>query len=834
MNMCAPKCIATHDIIFTFILQTLIEAPRVCPYNYSSLGKFLLNYRHDKKTNGRVLNNRDNPNRNLTLSIPESELTWKGGSKSSGTQMLVFRACQSTGAEPDTSKEAISHVPSFTSSCTVPTSAQFSTKKVPARKTVALELNRINPSNLGKVQSQGVGGASTPSAAPGHNQDQTGNHDSSNLKGGKTKAVVDSQLLRNCSKPSLENLSAKKINGHGLTASSNKKNWSDCNHKQHAATFEDTDFSETDSDQNYGPSTTLSSSSAAKKRPETKEIGVVTDLCGIDSILDLSPASSKASSVPSTVPAATNGSRKVSANLRLSLPTPSLKKGCTDRCTSPGFPSKQQTFTNGARFNGFTFNGYANPEVLKLRAGPEVYQQKKKKKKGAVSVLPKHSNQQIKSLLSSDSNGRLNNTLTHKDPETGEIRPLGELQVTPGLSGDGKSGEVPFTVSIPRTILSSSVSNESDSDSMEYLDAEEGSPAVREEDDATQVFSGVEKEKGGANRNVSTQQKTPSSSSSSTYKRRSEIQLLLDGDKPPSERISASEVPIFTAEDVSSRNTRSTGGGGGAGGGASNGGSGQLTKPWLDSSTRKITPVEHFDYSYLTLTQKFTGMINSSASSGGGGVGCTNSSGVSSAANVTNNRKRNISDSDSVLSAASSSLAVPPPSKQQKVNNNNINGGSAVVVEEKCSPRLERGGTVSSERSGVSISPAPEREQGDVYNDQVSDSRMAVDNVSYGGGSGKLDTEFSRKSGTDDKKGSIFQADDVFASELVVFDSRGDCLLKEGEYSIIMQKCSKKTAASGKASGELLTFPPLTWNSVFGGSTDSKVSGWSQWVEPVS
>ena len=85
-------------------------------------------------------------------------------------------------------------------------------------------------------------------------------------------------------------------------------------------------------------------------------------------------------------------------------------------------------------------------------------------------------------------------------------------------------------------------------------------------------------------------------------------------------------------------------------------------------------------------------------------------------------------------------------------------------------------------------------------------------------GNGGLDSESGTKCGSDCP---LFKPDDVFVSELVVFDSRGDCLLQEGEYSILMQQYSKKEKDE---SPRLLTFPPLTWSSVFGGCTDPQVS----------
>lgn len=821
-----------------------MEAPRIQPYSYSTLGKFVLDYHHDKKAvNELNCRSAHRSNRNLTLSIPESELTWKGGSRSAGTQLLVFRASRWLGStcKPETAKKTVSELHSSSSStftaspfCT-PSSSSSSTStiKKTARKTVALELNRITPVGLARIHSHGV----SSSSSTHHSHDITIATDSSKHRQKSDRplaVVVDSQqnFRRNGSLAPLENaafspsLLIKKVNGHDLAVgnsvtalggkSSNRQSRSSCNHKQQQeeeGTFEDTGYSESDSDHNGGTGMSLASS---KKRPATKEIGVVTDLCGIDSVLDLSPAISK-----TTTNNLASG-RKGSANLRLSLqPTPSLKEGCTDRCTSPGFPLKQPPFRNGG-FNGFTFNGYTNPDVLRLRAGPNVYQKHKKKKKKVLSLLQRQRLQQIKTMLASDlSNVQFEEEaacVPHKDPETGEIRPFGEIQGgnlynvsdRDNGGGNGRSGDVPFTISIPRTLLDSSVLNESDSDGMEYVDTEEGLVG----DDSAQMPSDVDGRKdgtggdGGGN-NVLSQLKNPSTttSSSSTYRRRSEIQLLLDGDKPPSERISASEVPIFTAEDVSSRNNRASGGGGGSGawGGASSGSSGQVNKSWLDSSTRKITPVEHFDYSYVSLNQKITGIINSSSS---------NTSGVNSATSSASNRKRNIRESESPLSASLSSV---PPKKQVKVNS----GSSGGTAEENHHSR-ERSSSALPECVGgcnyptvLSPTESPAQDTSLTENSSTVCGEGTKDKI-------KQESDNARRGGTDDGD-TLFRPDEVFASELVVFDSRGDCLLKEGEYSIIMQRCSKKEAAAGESS-ELLTFPPLTWNSVFGGCTNTKVS----------
>jgi hypothetical protein len=202
-------------------------------------------------------------------------------------------------------------------------------------------------------------------------------------------------------------------------------------------------------------------------------------------------------------------------------------------------------------------------------------------------------------------------------------------------------------------------------------------------------------------------------------------------------------------------------------------------------------------------------------------------------------RKRNISDSDgsaaaTTLSSAGKggggSVAVPPPTKQAKIVSNGRANNSSVTVEENS--RLD-GMELSSENGAVLPPPPPTTTLGSTtmaaQDTATADISKAI--ASYGSNSSLESVSESlmgmAKAGSSDgglviDKNSLFQPDDVFASELVVFDSRGDCLLQEGEYSILMQRCSKKESA--RDGPELLTFPPLTWSSVFAsGSTNSKV-----------
>ena len=783
-----------------------MEAPSICPYSHSSLGKVVLDYCHDSSKSAKKFNFKTSSSHDLTLSIPESELTWKGGSRTQGTQMLIFRASQSVSVKPGATKKKPPHLLSSSTSLGSNSSSASASVKKTARKTVALELQRINPANLAKFQSQTV----APSTTLAQSHDQT-------IGGSRPVAAVDLQNGRRCgSAESAENVAvvSQKVNGCGSSSVSNaarskslsKQNRSDNSHKQQVNTSLDDDVV-MDSDHNLGAARTQA---LHRKKPDTKEIGVMTDLCGIDSVLDLSPVSSKMTNI------STANDRKSSGNLHLSLgPRPSTKKGFTDRCTSPGFPSKLQPFKNGGGVNGLTFNGYASPEVLMLRAGPGAYQRKKKK---ALSLLHRCKDKHLNCLVSSERNGQHRDVLTHKDPETGEIRQFCELQggAAAMCSGGGKRGDVPFTISIPRMILSPNSQQQSDAENMEDLDA--GNDATGE--NCERLSCDDNARKGQKADSLPTQQKNVTSSSS-TYKRRSEIQLLLDGDKPPSERISASEVPIFTAEDLSSRNNRTTGGGGAVGGatssgsGGGGGGSGAVVnKSWLDSSTRKITPVAHFDHSYFSFPHKFTGIVSSSSSNSSS----NNTGGVNSAAH---SRKRSVSDSDNPIPTARSPgpVAAPPPPKQQKVNNRSGTVSSSVLEESESCP--QGGDPLLSENSNGDALPTPALEAAHSVNSNTP-LQVASDKPEIGDDCGSLDIESLSKFGCTNSD-PLFQPEDVFASELVVFDSRGDCLLQEGEYSIMMQRCSKKEGVA--ETNKVLTFPPLTWSSVFGGHTETRVSG---------
>ena len=256
-------------------------------------------------------------------------------------------------------------------------------------------------------------------------------------------------------------------------------------------------------------------------------------------------------------------------------------------------------------------------------------------------------------------------------------------------------------------------------------------------------------------------------------RKRSEIQLLLDGDKPRGERISAEEIPVFTAEDLASRATRSN-----------TGTTAQSRGSWtqLGTGTRKITPVEPLTYPLSpTFLSKRVGGINGQS------------------------RKRSHSDSDHPIMSPDN---VTPPLKLPR------------LAEEERKGEGERGGKGGRGRAEGEGGKEEERARAPPRHSSPPPPPPPPPPRSEGP--------------TEDTQGQSslqsFSAGDVFSAEIVVFDSRGECLLEEGEYSIFMQKCPKKESASTG----LTSFTPLTWSSVFGGeknvsSTTCKYSTCTQY-----
>lgn len=317
----------------------------------------------------------------------------------------------------------------------------------------------------------------------------------------------------------------------------------------------------------------------------------------------------------------------------------------------------------------------------------------------------------------------------------------------------------------------------------------------------------------------------PSSSApASGYRRRSEVQMLMDGDKPRGQRLSASEVPVFTAEDVSSRTrhsasvttTTATGAAGssaGSGGGGGHGSSSGAGGSWSSrgSSTRRpaLAAKRPSPLPAATATPTATPTAAAISSPGGSpsrtspvsGTCVASSSSLSSlggksssvapataSCSTSEGRKRKHSDvGDPHSCSSSSSLHPPPPSKAARVEGESEGGrtGGKEVGE--------------GEREGVEVEMQPARTNGkdhvviDLVEDRLSRLQPAKRSPS------------------------------VFCAEMVVFDSRGDCMLEEGSYSLLMQQCREKVGGAGHAPVPL-TLKPLSWSSVFGGER-VKVTG---------
>ena len=252
-------------------------------------------------------------------------------------------------------------------------------------------------------------------------------------------------------------------------------------------------------------------------------------------------------------------------------------------------------------------------------------------------------------------------------------------------------------------------------------------------------------------------------------RKRSEIQLLLDGDKPPGQRISAEEIPVFTAEDPSNRSTRS------------NLGSPQSKGSWtqLGTGTRKITPVEPFTYPVSpTLTPKKVAGI-----------------------------KRSFSESDTLLdpTAPLPKLARLAERDQaaESMEEEKEEEGEVVLMKEEDGEKKS-----AKEENDIEMIAACSEPTSLLPN---SDQQQQQQQTGEKSGNSPVQAPGGAAPGG------------VFCAEMVVFDSRGECLLDEGEYSILMQKCPQKEGGEGDSSAgsgagsPLVTFAPLVWSSVFGG-----------------
>ena len=261
----------------------------------------------------------------------------------------------------------------------------------------------------------------------------------------------------------------------------------------------------------------------------------------------------------------------------------------------------------------------------------------------------------------------------------------------------------------------------------------------------------------------------------------SEIQPLLEGDKPPDQQISS--FPVFIAEDPGTdratiqRSEHAS---------CINGACGMIpSREPLAHST--AYPVETVD-SWKTL-------------SGGAGV------------------KRSLGESDMAVDPDTVSAA--PPLKMARVCDETKTDSAGVAEEDMDSTtrvtEMDDDKGLEAKMEPDSILPtAPKPAERIMSKPAPSPSTPTTDreqlngsNTTTSSGSSKSKIDVSSVTGVTAPEG-------LFSAEMVVFDSRGECLLDEGEYSILMQKCPEKDAAEGPP--RLFAFSPLSWTTVFGAS----------------
>ena len=319
---------------------------------------------------------------------------------------------------------------------------------------------------------------------------------------------------------------------------------------------------------------------------------------------------------------------------------------------------------------------------------------------------------------------------------------------------------------------------------------------------------------------------TTTTTTSSTYRRRSEVQLLLDRDKPRGQRLSETDTPVFTAEDISNRSSSS---------------SSTITTTcagsWLGSSTRKIMPVDHYGYplplSSLSPTRSPTKKHGSNCAETGVGEANGNcfSPTTTSHAHTPNQRKRTAINGplEGVVFADQ-----PPPTKQPKVAT-----PTRVVCEEEghASEKTVVGRGGVSEAADV-VGVARREEEGACPTPDTPLPPPAPPPP--------VATQPPHRSAEGEGRGTPMPTPTsaTFSAELVVFDSRGECLVKDGQYSILMQCCPPSGSADSQQGLGLSTFEPLTWASVFAKNTQVSLKvtlgamqaytwGYAKWLCPV-
>ena len=249
-----------------------------------------------------------------------------------------------------------------------------------------------------------------------------------------------------------------------------------------------------------------------------------------------------------------------------------------------------------------------------------------------------------------------------------------------------------------------------------------------------------------------------------------EMQLLLEGEEPPDQQFNSEDVAVFAAEEPVSQ-------------------------------TAQKQPQQQPKLSWMQLGAGNRRVIPVTASPLPGLVGTKNTSitGV----------KRNLSESD--VAVEPDLHPAPPPPKIARVSETvtvevleQSHDGAARDVEMNISG-LDTSETQMETTSTLTPAPKPTPAS---HNAPTVDHELQNGNSTSGPNS-RIKTETPASAGV--------PPEGLFCAEMVVFDSRGECLLDEGDYSILMQKCPEK-GDSGTEEGppRLFTFSPLSWTSVFG------------------
>ena len=735
---------------YHFLMQNVHLSGESCPCHCSSLGKRTLEYR-----SGIVDQKESSVNPALTLSIPESMLTWKAKS-SGGTQMLVFKA--SCIPKPVAKKAPVPiHLINFVS-------------RKGCRKNVAVSLNRLSLSEIGQTKVGGIVGKQLVQSSNGclSAEQKTKTVDKEDDEVVSVRDTLPAAVELNGMRKEDDVLPLKMQASAGFTSSLLDQELSPSSKPGTPHTH--SGKSRTHQPRNHSLSTKKVTKSSKPNKRASKDVSIMTDISFGTGVIQDPTILCQSSSPPpppyfhlhdhqyassynlsqTTFTSTSAGGNPPSASISNCFPTsPFLaRKGFADKCTSP-----KLTFKNGT-LNGL--NGYLLPEVAMIRAGRDlsgnsmsessripqaplelvtsVVAKKKKKKKKVIKKVRKHRKY---------------------------------------YTGSGKHGLRSFLVSVPRM----------------YFDG------LQNCDNSSSAFK-------GSNLSSSNVQRSLYSKNGSSYhrnKRRTQVELLQDDLKSLGQKESESDNPSSSTEDVSSQSSSLTN-----------------SNKWLCSSTRKITPINLYNSPYSSPSSKKTGGSLPNATSSPAAVNT-----------LLNSRKRTADTSSDIISPPISA-DLGPPQKMPKILEDfpprvmktpkllDEFPPRVMTISEQSKPQTISNKTekVSSEDNGQKC-PEPlvevviEEEDMDKGGQHFTESEQPKE--------AQQDHQQSQTVASEEHKNesdlcSILEG--IYSGELVVFDSRGECLVKEGQYSILMQHEGNENGSS---------FEPLAWSSVLGNQDSGKV-----------